>query len=846
MFLFLPLQEAAAFTFSLASGRGLAISVSGVPIVQSSAFQFYEPGWTKGYYSSNNGPQTVRTIDADTQEMAFVSSDKLASGSERVHRLGNTLIAHFHFEWKGPHPAQVEVAPGMLWAPAFQAGTLTADAKPTRPLTVTKYNSDTDMQERRYSPDATNYALATPFANIKLTSSIPTTLFDARGYRQDYAEGKSVWWYGALSLNVSSDHPADLDVTWKIDPTPVAAPAVDSRKIAPVAVAKAVVPDEAIFPEIPKILNAKLNYDKPAKFTNLFTFPAGRVRFWDLFKATLSRRYEVPAALTDAKPIAVDGGVSKLGKRPGAYTIDIGPSTISVLGEEEEGLRNGLYRLARLVYCKNGQLLIPTGHIDDNPQVTFRGVHLFVGSEAREFQKQLWDRVLAPLGLNKVVLECERTAWNSTPLDPSEHPISREELAKIFAYYREIGVEPIPLIQSLGHMDWFFNGKRRLNLAVNPDEPYTLDPRKPETKPATEALWQEAIDLLKPQKIHFGLDEIDQVGMNPHDPELTTNIWQSQLATLGAIAKKNKVTPMIWGDEGLAPGEAVDATNGDTKEFADRRRSAIPQGTMICDWHYAPDPDPSKFDASLQLWKREGFSPIAATWYRPDNVRSFDIASYLERAGTLQTTWAGYESSEKGMIENLDQFTAMVLAADYSWSGRGDAVDKLGYDFRSIFQNLYFGRPAPLHPRAGQAIPFDPAAHSVQIGTLNYSIGAPLPLRSLVSAGRVDGPTSIEIVTAAKGSHVGLAMDTTNQIADGALVAEVSIELTTGEKVQRRLVYGHHLRAKDDPQMTPYAVRNNGICSIEIDLPKLATVRKVSITGAEPVSGVRLYGVTVW
>gem|GEM_PF-6536111 len=147
MFLFLPLQEAAAFTFSLASGRGLAISVSGVPIVQSSAFQFYEPGWTKGYYSSNNGPQTVRTIDADTQEMAFVSSDKLASGSERVHRLGNTLIAHFHFEWKGPHPAQVEVAPGMLWAPAFQAGTLTADAKPTRPLTVTKYNSDTDMQE---------------------------------------------------------------------------------------------------------------------------------------------------------------------------------------------------------------------------------------------------------------------------------------------------------------------------------------------------------------------------------------------------------------------------------------------------------------------------------------------------------------------------------------------------------------------------------------------------------------------------------------------------------------------------------------------------------------------------
>jgi hypothetical protein len=840
--LFMGVQGKPAFDFDVRSGQGLTVSVQGVPVVRGSWFQYYEPNWTKGYYSSNWGTQKVRRIDADTVEMSFEGADRSARGTERFQRNGDRLTLRYHLEWNGEKPVNIEVTPGMIWAPAFEAGQLTLDGAPTRSLAPKMFANGTDLEPRRFGPDAHALNLESPLTEVDVRSSIPLTLFDGRGYRQDWAERSSLWWLGALALQAAPGRPVDFEVEWRFEPHALAAPREFSVTTNVAPVGKALLPDERVFPMVPRPKRSTLDFNKPIEVTNLFVFPVGRVRYWDLFKTSLARRFYMPVPAKTAKPISIDGGVSKLSITPGGYTIDISAKGVSLFGEEDEGLKNAMYRLARLVFAKGGKLWLPSGRLEDEPAVAFRGAHLFVGPQARPFQRKLWDRVLSPLGFNKVVLQCERADWTSTPLDPSIDPMPRAELASLFADYRARGIEPIPLIQSFGHMEWFFAGRKRLDLAVNPQQPYTIDPRKQGTRAALEALWKEAVDLLKPKTIHFGCDEVDMVGM-PHDPALVTKMWQAQMPVLGEIAKRNGVSMMIWGDKALAPGEAPDAALGDDAENARLRRAAIPAGTTIADWHYKPDPRPEAFYPTLQLWKREGFRPIASTWYRPENIRGFDTAATLERVGTLQTTWAGYESSEAAMMQNLEQFTAFVLAADYSWSGRGDSVADLGYDPADVFRRLYFAPPSAVRSMPGSVIAWG-TARTAKVGRYAFQVGEPIALRSILQRGAEAAPTSVNLSANVSAKQIVFAVDTARAVEEGEAVAEIVIKLAHGKSVLRKLVYGRDVRAPEDARLTPFGEREGGLCAVPVDLGGPSKVVGIAFRSLSTTTGLRIYAAT--
>jgi len=840
-------QSGPAFDFDYQGSRGLQVRVSGVPVIRGSSVQYYEPGWSKGYYSSNWQPVSVRRVDADTIDVAFTGADGHAHGTETLHREGDRLKIHYHFEWTGDHPVQVELTAGMVQAAPFQNGKVIADGQPGRTLVPTDYPSKNSPDARRFAPsDAKTYQFQATLADTQMTSSVPMLLFDARGYGQEWAEGQSAFWYGNLSLDVAAGKPADLDIEYRFQPHPIAEDRVATVSASTVKLDRAKVPDESIFPLIPKPKNVALDYAKPRELTGVFAFPAGQVRYWTEFKQAVGRRYIVPLPTKDAKAINIDGGVSRMGMHPGAYTINISENGITVLGEEDEGLRNGMFRLARLVYAKGGKLWLPTGHMEDDPKIQFRGVHLFGGPEAKDFHHRLWERVLLPLGMNHVVVQCERTQWESTPIDPSEHPMSKEDLAALFADYRKMGVEPTPLIQSFGHMEWFFAGKKRLDLALNPNEPYAIDPRKPESRQALEKLWNEVFDLLKPKSIHFGCDEVDMVGFSPHDPKLMTDLWVKQIPVLSSIAKAHGAKMMLWGDMALTKGEAPDATNADTKEDAIRRRAVIPEGAMICDWHYKADPNPESFYPTLQLWKREGYPPIASMWFRPENIRGFALASTLEKAGALQTSWAGYDSSERAMVENMPTFTAMILAADYFWSGRQEPLPGLGYDPAEVFRKMYFGEPSLLASKPGLAAQWGAvASHKAEIGQTGFLMNDPIAMRSLLDAGRESAPTSVVVPIGGKGTRLWVAMDMTQILADGDPVAEIVVTFAGGKTVSRKLVYGHQIRAGVDAGAIPYSDRVNGICAIGVDLGGVATVQSVKVVGAGQTAGLRVYGVTL-
>lgn len=837
-------QTPPPFEFSV--NPGLRVTVEGIPVVSGSWLQYYEDGWTKGYYSTSNDPPPVTKVDADTYRVDYSGYGGEASGRITYHRSGNHLQVHYEMHWSGAKPAKIELTAGALSAEVFQHGSLLADGATTRSLQQSEYIVP-GIPPREFAPDASSYQFTAQLLKLGIKTSSPATLFDARGFDQDYAQGRSLFWLGNLAMDVSNDKPASYDVDWEIDPTPVPAAKSASIQLSVEQVPNVWAPNDAPLPIIPQPKTNELKPDKPLILTGNFDWPAGHVRFWEQdFLGGLKQRFQTLGFAKGASAINVDGGVSKLGLHPGGYQITVTATSISVLGEEDEGLHNGLRRLAMLAFAHGGKLVLPTGYLSSNPHVTWRGIHLFAGPEARSFQQKLWQKVLLPLGFNKVVLECERTKWDCLPNVRGEPDyMSKADLAALFDDYRKIGVEPIPLIESFGHMEWLFKNSQNLDLAFNPKEPYTVNPRKPQAEELLTKLWDEACALLSPSTIHFGCDEVDMRGFPENDAGLVTDLWIRQMPFLKQIADKHTAQMIIWGDMCLAPTEAIDATNGQTVAEATARRAAVPKGAWIADWHYKPDPQVEPYLPSLDLWKSIHLWPIASAWYEPNDVRGMDAAVDAEKAGTLQTTWAGYVSSENAMFENWPQFTAMVLASDYAWGGRYDKVTALPYDPAQVFRRLYFEQPEPITPTAGFQAYQGPSDRDVTDAEMRIKLGAPIVLRSLLSAR--DAPTAAELACAAKGRHIAIAIDTLDHCDKGETVASVSI-MTAGDAAVPSipLIYGMHVGAAGESDSVPFADKAGGLWVYRIDLPSEVQVTGLHLETADARGGLRLHGLIIW
>ncbi len=798
------------------SRKGVAISAFAVPLVKGTWFQYYEPDWSAGYYSSQFQDQTV-TKQGNVTVVSFVGKDTRAYGTQRFEQVGNQILQTNTYGWKGPKPVNVEATAGMFWVPPFANGAIRVDDQGAR-VSQTAPTSP-EMQGRPIGKPGNKFEFDTQLGKVVVQSDITLDLFDARGYGQDWAQTAPLLWLGAGAITIPPNSERTWKLTWTLPSQPPNLQKSAPTKLIAPTTSKTVAANDDLPVLIPKPKKSQLSYEKTTPIGGKITLPGGRFTGFDNFLAALDRYYSDWKSLPDT--IAIDGGLGRLGLAAGGYRLSIKPGSASVIGEDAEGLRTGLERLARLAIRRNGKLVLPTGILVDAPERDFRGVHLFVGPEATGFQTKLWTRVLRPLGLNQVVLQCERTAWDAIPGTQTSETMRKEDLVKLFATYRAMHVEPTPMIQSFGHMEWLFANQKNLDLAFNPKVPYAIDPRKPEAQSKLAEIWSEAIALLNPKYLHFGLDEVDMRGF-PDDPKLVTALWQQQLPFLGSIAKKNGKKMMLWGDKGLAPGEAIDAAHGHDATEAAARRAAIPKDALITDWHYRAEPDSEPFRKSLNVWAKSGQRPIASMWFRPENIRGFTLAA--KGYGTLLTTWAGYTSSEANMLREFRQFSAMVLAADYAWSDRGEMPNALGYDPTTVFRDLYFGTPRAVKPqsRIEQILATPAKAGSILDGI------EPAPI--ILDLGKTTRPGS-------NVSSVHLQLETTFEVSEGELVANAEVQLADGTKKVLPIRYGWHVRAAGDTRPTIVSPTAGFLIPAQSK-----PVRQIVLTPTSRYSGLNLKG----
>ena len=454
-----------------------------------------------------------------------------------------------------------------------------------------------------------------------------------------------------------------------------------------------------------------------------------------------------------------------------------------------EGLNYAIQTLVSASTLNANGVVFPIFEVEDYPSLGWRGIHMFTGPESLKFHKQMYKNVLFPLKANKILLQCEQAEWLSFPELHNSISVPLEDLKSEFDYLRKNNVEPIPLIQSLGHMEWFFKPRSTRHLSINPEYPYTLNPFVDEAQKAIKSIWKEAVDLLNPSTIHFGLDEIGMIGYN-RDKYFQVKIFEKQMSFLNQFAKSEDLNFMIWGDMGLAPGDAIDATNGINKDFSDQIRKSIPEGIYITDWHYKPSIEKNKYVSSLKLWKENGNLPIASTWFHPENIYGFTHAAIKQGSGTLQTTWADFESSEKNMLKNIEQFGAYILSLDYSWSGKETIPVELKYDPILEWVNRFYSQPIPI----GGIDSFEMTKN------LNFQDISDENLKSLLTK---------KIVELDKKTNVdGIQFQgVTNKILpEGSLVAEIGFFEENVEKFTFQIKYGTEIRSLNDSRPLYYSL----------------------------------------
>ncbi len=272
-----------------------------------------------------------------------------------------------------------------------------------------------------------------------------------------------------------------------------------------------------------------------------------------------------------------------------AYRLSVTENGIRLFASDLRGFIIGAESLLKLI--KDG--CIPCCEIEDAPYKSFRGVHLMLpGSEEVEFTKDMIRHVISPMGYNTVILEFaggmhfdshpeinealleakRRSRTGEWPAYPhgeagGEGLIEKHEVAELVEYIRRYGLDVVPEVQSLGHVQFMtiahpeiaeidandpFESVDELSADVPPDRfyPHCYCPSNERSYEILFDLMDEIIEVTKPREyVHIGHDEVYQIGVcevcKDKDPAV---LFANDVRRIYDHLKAKGLKVMMWAD----------------------------------------------------------------------------------------------------------------------------------------------------------------------------------------------------------------------------------------------------------------------------------------------------------
>lgn len=235
------------------------------------------------------------------------------------------------------------------------------------------------------------------------------------------------------------------------------------------------------------------------------------------------------------------------------YTVDASESEIVISAGSRLAL---LWGACRILDLYDGESL-PLCHIDDHPDSEMRGFHMGLPRADRiDFTKRFFRYVLLPLGYNHVVMEFNgdmryhshpeitenwlqadkdwREGKRPTKILHSEMgadgtALEHDEVRELTTLLDSFGIEVIPEVQSLGHVDYIVNAHKELSelrryYEATPIEGKYIDrldipdhcycPALPESMAIIKDIIDEVVEVVRPKRrVHIGHDEVYHLGL---------------------------------------------------------------------------------------------------------------------------------------------------------------------------------------------------------------------------------------------------------------------------------------------------------------------------------------------
>jgi hypothetical protein len=385
-------------------------------------------------------------------------------------------------------------------------------------------------------------------------------------------------------------------------------------------------------------------------------------------------------------------------KHAEGYSLRAGDERIVINGRDGAGVLWGAQTLSQLLLKDNDGPYVWGAEIDDWPSLKIRAVHLFHGQNALPFHKKLIDRIYSRYKMNALFIECEQVRWDHDPKVAPDWAGTPAQLREEVAYAKERGITVYPLFQSYGHLDKLLTTPESQKFAEDPELPYALNYTDPAAVQYMEGFINEADATFGAPGFHFGMDEVTQKGRIPFKSQGKTyaQLYVAAAKHWNDWAHQHHKRMFMWADQAFHVTDAQpDFGTSPTRDAAAQIRAGLPKDIVMIPWQYQ---DRTQFP-QLQRLRQAGFKNVmAATWYRPGNIKNFTKAAVQAGAlGCIQTTWAGYESDESILTKKeREQFEAMVLAADYFWNGgEGPAPSALPYRAPDVFARQWDGTTKP-------------------------------------------------------------------------------------------------------------------------------------------------------
>jgi hypothetical protein len=201
--------------------------------------------------------------------------------------------------------------------------------------------------------------------------------------------------------------------------------------------------------------------------------------------------------------------------------------------------------------------MVAAGRVHDYPRLKRRGLHLTFETIRQLTAEQATEimEAAARLKLNTILLEFgERFPFERHKVVSAPSALTGAEVKAMVARAGELGMEAIPLLQSLGHLDYVLKHEEYAELREEEEVRHQMCPNKAGSFRLFTELAEEVLSYFRETEfLHIGADETRQLGVCPQcraEAEATSkgHVYVKHTNKVCEWLAGRGVTPILWDD----------------------------------------------------------------------------------------------------------------------------------------------------------------------------------------------------------------------------------------------------------------------------------------------------------